>query len=671
MEKPAGLHADEWTEALRITQARARVAALRWPCDDPQERGRLAELILCSMFGWAAWGSLPLQWRCAVSRGRGGDRGVDAVGISAGAVCFIQIKWYGAGGQIWHDPVARLGSLAAEYCSAFADRMPARVVCTPPDVQIGDVPGLASTVHLTADRAALDTKALELLHQAPGRGALPDYSFQDDAVKTMLAACGPTVRARLPPAAGKSQIIAALVAHHSKSGPVVVLAPRRLIVDQLLELLASRGLAPVCVCDGAVQGSTSARVYVASANSARALPALQWAAVVRDEAHVNNGQKWFRRLSADTRVYELSATLPGAVDYELSMEELIRRNCACAPEFIFAVHAEEPAHADICAHLVEHPEYRSVLACFQKQDGAHKFVAQCAHAGISAASCVSSDMDDGNEALRGFCAGELRVLAMVARAEMGVNMHVCDTVLFVEPWESETRTLQLAGRGMRLGGAKLGTFVVLTPMAEAAARDMRLRKYLEAMSGCGFAAAAAGISVCPLLQVRCDAEIETAEGKSAEREEVFDRIGAAALKSFGAAAPRSAEERFAQARLEISKLGALAPGTPEEYFTFRAGVGEARRAALPADPAAEFEFSCSARCWGALLGLPEKTPNATVTDVEALRSVIAELEVASVEEAGPGPALYSMMRQKAPGLPPRIEQDWSEYFAGLEAALTS
>jgi superfamily II DNA or RNA helicase len=689
-------------------------------------------------------------WGCAPKAQRG-----DA---AAPRVLFVQVKWLAPGARIGHDPVARLVSLREHYRRRFGAEV-ACVVCAPEDVALGDVPNADAVrlVRLPRCLPAAVVAAQRLWRRAVSGGRAPagervpagngqsaaaDYSFQKEAAARLLAARGRTARCRLPPASGKSYVIVEIARQASSAGlPAVIAAPRVEIVRQLAALARARlGAEAVAVAVGGVLRGwrpAATRAVVACTRSLHCLapplvaagreprpeappvaganagprPAPEWSAVLRDEAHIRGGEAWIRALPEQTKLYEFSATLDSGseVDYELSAEEVVRRGCACAPEFVFAVHRAEPTQADVCAHLRRHPEYSTVLACFQRQSGAREFVTRCAAAGITAASCVSDDGGDGDAALAEFRAGRLRVLAVVARLEMGVDVHACDTVLFVEPWDSDARTFQLIGRGMRLHPSKNGTFSVLVPVGAQCAKERRLRDLVASFAGCGFACAgphSGNLNGVALRAERLDAA-DTVEPVAAPRslhEDRFDFRGApveakpglpnaavGVVQEFGEAiadlfdelihgyARADAQARYERAREYLRGLGAGAPRSYDEYRALRASLlpGDPARRILPADPAKEFSFRDSPRSWPDLLGLDEGDAKTKVTQAErrAFAVVFGQLKrsghpIGIRDAAKMGSALHKKMLRVDPLLPPRVMEtfeEWTEYFAQLLA----
>ena len=662
-----------------MAAAREWVAALEGggPAPSSSRRGKLTELIVVAHFGWISWEEVDISWRRVVSGSGGIDRGVDAI-TPVGD--FVQIKDWAAA-RIGHDPIAKLCNLASQCQRSFAlDKTPGCIICARAGTRLGDVAGADVTQLLTYEPADIDAWAGVLAAFTPPTEAGPagDYSFQADAVVAMLAAPGPTVRARLPPAAGKSRIIARIALHHAKKGRrVAVLAPRILIVGQLHALISRS--APVGLVQGGrvVHRPRTAMIFVACAQSAHSLPAWDWDVVVRDEAHIADGASWTAALPSGTRVYELSATLAGEVCYALRTEELVRRGCACAPEFVFAVHPTEPMPSDVVTHLIAHPEYRCVLACFQTQKSASGFAALCQAAGITAATCLSRDGDAGDEALQLFRKEQLRVLAVVGRVEMGVDVHCCDTVLFAEPWDSTARTLQLIGRGMRLHPSKPGRFTVLVPVDVGAARDRRLRQFVECVASCDFGPSARAVGVSQLVPPPAsapetsDGDIEAA-GAAAGAEIRYDMYG----REMDRAVSKLFDEHvwkvdeYGRARAIIATLGDRRPRAPEDYGAFRRALdpNDPRLDALPEDPASTFQFDGALRSWGDLLGTCANMGPGPA-DCAAVMEVLKALGVSTIAEAGPGPALYAQMCNVRPELPPRVDADWSAYFTALETTL--
>jgi hypothetical protein len=110
--------------------------------------------------------------------------------------------------------------------------------------------------------------------------------------------------------------------------------------------------------------------------------------------------------------FELSACLHGAVDIEESRSMDVELGLVCDTVF-----------AEI-AHLEAHPEHASVLACFKTCRSARIFASACnAARAASALTYVGNDEAGDRSRIRKFAYGDVRVLCVVGRVEMGINVH--------------------------------------------------------------------------------------------------------------------------------------------------------------------------------------------------------------------------------------------------------
>jgi superfamily II DNA or RNA helicase len=179
-----------------------------------------------------------------------------------------------------------------------------------------------------------------------------------------------------------------------------------------------------------------------------------------DEAHSREGSG-----NIDRVTFELSECLHGAVDVEESHAMAVELGRICDTVF---------------ADIASHPEHASVLACFKTCRSARIFASACnAARAASALTYVGDDEAGDRSSLRKFADGDVRVLCVVGRVEMGINVHRCDTVLLAEPWDSANRTLQLIGRDVRLHPTKPGFFSILCTEAHSDL-DARLSSLVRA-----------------------------------------------------------------------------------------------------------------------------------------------------------------------------------------------
>jgi hypothetical protein len=394
---------------------------------------------------------------------------------------------------------------------------------------------------------------------------------------------------------------------------------------------------------------------------------VQLAALFVDEAHSREGHAECAALLCSPVHYELSACLEGRADVEVTHREAVDRGLVCRAQFAFDVYPRQPTLDDVAAGLAARPEHASVLACFQTRAAARDFAAACARSGVGAATFVG---DDPRDALDEFRAGARRVLCVVGRVEMGANIHRCDTILFVEPWASWKRDLQLIGRGVRLHPTKPGFFTVLCPIGPEDVVERRLAFLVETLHANHVAFDPRSFEEADdLVEIRAagaapdaaSAPLTPDEPLAAARREVYDAIGRRIED------PRFvARRRYALAR-ELVAAADPPLNTFREYGAWRAGQPAA--ADLPDDPAAA--FAALGFSWDEFLGLEPLPADFTSTLKAAVKELAAKgVKVGSALANDPAAPFYARLRSTAAGRalpenPLRGDCLWATVFAGL------
>ena len=440
-----------------------------------------AELAACVHYGLAPWALLPKAVRKEIhSDGNTGDHGIDAVGESG---IYAQVKWY--------DPESNGVKFSAiTTLIALADALQARKSYPVAErwFILQEGMHLSHSMPAFVNRLVVKETILEALEeegemavarygkrfetiepaQATGHAAFEQVQAECEAALWGLYESGQRVgklaaAAELPTGSGKSYIIARLIARHLAEEPrlpVVLIEPRLLIMGEMMKLLENKGFQAARV-DGSSSWSAGFDVYVVSGSSAKKLPdAFEASAVIYDEAHNATGREETEKRVERRATHKLSATLDVKADYRLTHSEAVTRGLVCDIRLVFAAFSRVPTYADIAAYLIAHPEHSTVLACFQTQKQARKFATEYNKQAGSGAESYTSD-DVHSDALDRFRLGRFRVLCVVTRVEMGVNVHAIDTILLAEPWESKTRLRQLCGRGSRLHPTKPGYYSAL------------------------------------------------------------------------------------------------------------------------------------------------------------------------------------------------------------------
>lgn len=673
------------------------------------QRYALAEYAVGARLGAALFTSLPYRLRKAIHGGGSpGDRGVDLVQPDCG---LAQVKWYADGARVGTEAVAKLNNIAHVFHDYCRVDVPRRVLALRAGARVArGAVGLGSVAVVHVSDADLDGEIAAAAGRGPPASAAPPVA---DAVRAALEAvqeraadalAGLYARGKkvlsfeLPPGTGKTWIVRRLAAFHAgraeaagRPPRVLVVAPRMLLIRQAAELFADAWRV-YAVVDGSEwpdalaaetvphPDSRQRTCVVLSAQSAHKIPyGLYFEAVFYDEAHMNTGRERIEGYVSREVTYLLSATLPNPnlADFRMDLREALGLGIVCEPHLTFAVFGREPEFVDYARYLAANLQYGSVLACFQTQDDARAFAGLAEAAGAGpAASYVSGDPDDILEAFR---RGEMRVLSVVTRVEMGVNVHICDTVLLADPWASVVRLRQLCGRASRHHPAKSGTYTILygvgpDPSAEGRSLerliDMLHKEFPDVCPG-SVHELADRVEVVPGTSGACvDLDPEGLAQNRAAVDVVYTRIYDAFGRRIMEGSSASERERL---RLEF---------TIESHRLKSAGVvslvrlREVKEAGgwdeFPDDPAHKykelypraFPWECyfDIRPADAAPSLAEQVRRAYDTAIAA-GETLESYEVIARMEDGPFGDLYTLLQGYDTSLP-RITEDCRELFAG-------
>ena len=654
---------------------------------DAKALGFHVERLYARATGGACWAMLPRKTRRLLHGGGAdvatADRGVDVVGIEEQRLVLVQLKWYD-GGSVGSAAISKLVCIAE--CAHAATRLPlepravlvvragTRVPTTAPGMSRVDVVALTDAEMFADPEREFLVDAPSASRNASRVAKFDDFQRPVIARALELARVQPLVRIKLPVGTGKSAVIAALARTMLARGPVVVVAPRCDIVTQLAETVGS----DATVVGGGKPWPPTVRGLVVTTGQSvpRDLARCRVAAVIIYEAHSHEGRAATERAFETDVTFELSACLSGVVDIEEQHARAVELGLICDAAFVFDVFAAAPTGADLAAHLDRHPEHASVLACFQTCLAARRFAAECnAMRGGSARTYVG---DDDRAELLAFASGDVRVLCVVGRVEMGINIHRCDTVLLAEPWDSANRTLQLIGRGVRLFPTKPGFFSVLCAVCPADLAS-RLESLVHALH-----------AECPSfgidrIEVRAAAEPADAGSTKeavaeAAAEAVAEAVGKAVAeaveaverKVFDALGTISSTEEY-QTRLAVSAYAvAVARVHPARLPSSRAyhawRESQPARIELPDDPAARFKALPGGFSWEAFLRLDPLPARFGRALARACDDAVAKGTVHPSSFARPDAALYAAIRKtrrgaKLPEWPLRANATWPELFA--------
>jgi len=471
-----------------------------------------AELAVAGMFGGVLFTSLePSNRRFIHGGGIPADRGVDVVTAECG---LYQVKLYKDNSDVGHDVVARLNNIA-EACNRHGGEITRRAIAVKRGKPVRrDIPGIdvVDVLEYTDNDIEIATISAKLglacINNKPTMCADLACAYEklhDDVVRTLIGLHegGKNVLcAELPTGAGKSYILAHLCRHYATAEPLwgsegepkeilaIIVEPRIEIVHQIAKLYNKilEGFTVHEVTEGRRWPNLTAgkkNIVVMTGQSAGQVPANTVATMVAyDEAHTHHGRDAIEAAVARDVTFMFSATISGAVDYRLPYRDAVSRGIICDSRFVFIVFPRPPEYEDYVRFLVENPEYMSVMACFRRKKQAVAFsnAYNRVDAGMSNTyiTSITDDTgcivrpDDNRRQLGDFQDGKYRVMCVVTKTEMGVDIHRCDTVLFVEPWKSIDRLRQLSGRASRHHPTKCGLYTILFGVGPDAAREKEL-----------------------------------------------------------------------------------------------------------------------------------------------------------------------------------------------------
>ena len=470
---------------------------------------KFAEYTVAVLEGGTLFMSLPTRIRRMIhGGGTSADRGVDVVTPDGG---LIQVKWYKDGSCVGNDAVARLNNIAEAFIRGggtvprrtlavkAGDRINENIVGLDvvevkyyDDSSVEEAKTIAKMALLSFGKVRRETRpALNLteVFNALQRDVAGKLTGLFEAGRNNLSA-------ELPTGSGKSYIIARLVAYHnllSPSLPALVVVPRidiarqhvRLFRENMFgELGGPRGESGTIGADkkhitGKIANVSDGRnwpdcyvmsatkIIVLSGQSAHKVPKdFRASVVVYDEAHVYYGRKLIDARVSRPATYNVSATMPSSaetdVDVRVSYGEAVDLGIICDAVFVFVKFSREPTFEDYADHLLKNERHGAVLACFNRQWRAREFARVYNEKRPTGSQPAESYVSgDPRESLDRFRDGATRVLCVVTRVELGVNVHVCDTVLMVDPWDSNSRLRQLCGRATRHWPTKKGYYSVL------------------------------------------------------------------------------------------------------------------------------------------------------------------------------------------------------------------
>lgn len=477
----------EFTSAIRTARqhVRMRLALLAMLQGIPKEKnllGYFAELVACVKYNWAPWNAISTIVRKRIHRGGSpGDRGIDAVGENGE---YVQVKWYelkktavtsGAVCKLLHltDKLKEENTYpVTKTIFVIRDGTNVAIGLPPADRERLEIVRMSDAdIKEISDTAIKEYNELAgMFELARGQASPEEYdAFQEECAEALWTkyanGIARPLTVKLPTGTGKSFLIAKMAVRHldeTPGYPVVIMEPRLDIIREMEDLLSEKCPGrSICVVDGKHKWTDGKDIYLVSGASADKIPrGIEVSACILDEAHNGTGHKAVENIIASAKYY-VSATLEGkGQDCYMPISGAVGKGFICDTRFVFAAFPRPPTHDDIVRHLMEHPEHRCIMACFQEQKNAQSFAA--AYNAVDPGQACTYVSDDGkSDALDRFRNGDFRILCVVTRVEMGINAHKIDTILMAEPWKTDSRVVQLCGRGARWHPSKPNYYTVL------------------------------------------------------------------------------------------------------------------------------------------------------------------------------------------------------------------
>ncbi len=499
-----------------------------------QDLGFYAEKVVAHHLRGCLWAQLePKQMRRYIHgvAATTADRGVDIV-VNEGVgeelrLTLVQVKWYAENSRCPGEAVAKLVNiaLACKDCLGLPE-LPRMKLVYRKGAKISETyPNAEKIIWDPWDPAEIEEPVVAAA--CSGSGAdVPDDTYaaaaasaldliQSDVLARIRARreSGETHhRVQMPTGTGKSRVAFGLAKEILERGsprPALILAPRVEIVRQLVELGRAKDLAVRVVGnDGKWPTASNGEIVVAGNRIAELRSGdrgVDVSLLVVDEAHYRLAHGHLKtKVRCEQRLDLSACSFEGGADIVVPWARAAGQpcvsprgtsypeseSCVCDVLFHFATFGRPPDYAMIVDYLeANHRSYSSVLACFQEVDSAIAFAETYRGRFPTRAGTVSAFVGVGDseftdrQNLEDFRSGAVRALCVVGKVEMGVDIPRCDTVLFVEPWNSCSRTLQLLGRGCRLHGTKPGFFKALVCVSDEEALHGRLEQFVKAVQG--------------------------------------------------------------------------------------------------------------------------------------------------------------------------------------------
>jgi hypothetical protein len=461
-----------------------------------QDIGRSIEVAIAAIHGGALWKHFSPKIRRALNFGaKAGDKGVDIIKNDEGGAVLCQCKWQTE--KILSTPIQKLFSygntnISRRYHSipisgyylyhreetSTSGDIPCRemvnLIPLKPKFYLDEVPTCSIEESTEIPVSSVDQWGLTDPYDDP-RVKVAFDEHQKKAVDVALNGYidGKTlIKIKSAPGTGKTKIILLTVLSILNSDPeavFVISSPRLLINEQLLKCFTTDKCRPTLV-DGDHSFEPGYNIYIACDGSLGKIHNIPITAYFRDEAHINCNIK---ALFTPKITYELSASLTGECDYNLSYRDAVSKHMINDLNFVFTIFEGDQLDAGVVNYL-SRSHYSSIVVNFRLQESAisfsrmyNKITESEQSRAYTIDNCIDTDLTD-------FENGSVRLLCVVGKIEMGYDNHRIDCIVIMEEWKSQNKNYQIMGRGNRLHPVKPGFFDIIIPVLESESYTERL-----------------------------------------------------------------------------------------------------------------------------------------------------------------------------------------------------
>ncbi|CAE8659814.1 unnamed protein product, partial [Polarella glacialis] len=501
-------------EAAAANRA-ARLKALDALAAGGLRPGQELELISALDLGTVPWSEVPISLKQAL-RLPAGDKGIDSLALNLSVA--VQAKDYTNGYSVPLERLTNFDFLTTK--TLLGQYSPRRIVATNTSTRLPPLweewAGAEHRRYSAEELEAWRLRARDWAEQQPGtevdstpNSTSPRWPHQEACLRACrkFLASGPQQRdffVQIATGAGKSLIMADLLAGLDEGGRACVIVPKLDLMEQVAHLLESMALPGISRVGTGCTPDMDARIFVCVRNSAWRLANLNFSMLLLDEAHhyeplsadmedfrSNRGHLSEKSDDADyngmqttvgpqaSTVLSLrtqkrlffSATLRWSrPDFDFGLLDAVRERVITDYSILVPFMTAGDPKPSLVQLIQDLPTARRILAFCNTVREAKQFAQLLNAEGVSAGhynGCTAGRqrariLEDFE---KGPSRGGLRVLVTVDVLSEGVDLPMADTCLFVEPRKG-LRLRQCVGRVLRQHRQKVDALVISPPIIQ-------------------------------------------------------------------------------------------------------------------------------------------------------------------------------------------------------------